>query len=529
MKFTIIALLFLAGLGSVATAESGAAVLAWAQVLEPIARLRAESDSLYQANEIELTRELQKLDAPYLAALVRLEVGLAKSNNAFGADMARGEQKRISEGRMLNEERVPTLAGLFGQVFTDYYAGWKKVAPPRLAKRQEILVRHMAALVRLQVAYLQSGDNVAARLVMNERHRVSEEHTGSRGVFNVATEWCGTGRTKLGNQASEPVWKAATSDIGFAIVSGVGFLQRSQNPDGSYGDREKGLLTGLSLLCLIATGERKDSPHVGRNMAAAAEWILKNGVENQGGLSPGLLATDRGALAHAICTAALCEYYGMTMDGRFLPTVRQAVAQIVERQKETGGWGSLDAKTRSDLFVTGWHTLTLYAALCAKVDASGVEQALVKATAFAATLKGVKGGYGRNQADDHYGSTGAGILVSLLGKMDRGAMRKGMEWLLDETKNRRPVKFLCDDADIEAWYFHTQACSLFGGVAWTQWKRMFFAEVINAQSVDGSWPRPAGQHDGLQGEDSKAGQIYRTALCLLSMEIYFRQLAIWRG
>ena len=65
---------------------------------------------------------------------------------------------------------------------------------------------------------------------------------------------------------------------------------------------------------------------------------------------------------------------------------------------------------------------------------------------------------------------------------------------------------------------------MFGGSAWTKWNRWFQDEIINAQSEDGSWPIPAAKGFGPQGDPGKNGQVYRTALCTLMLEIFYRYL-----
>src|SRR6185436_18351163 len=106
-------------------------------------------------------------------------------------------------------------------------------------------------------------------------------------------------------------------------------------------------------------------------------------------------------------------------------------------------------------------------------------------------LKGPKGGYGYRGAEDRYSLSGVGILCQLFWKGERGALRKGMEWVLDQTEKDKPVKYKGEDADLYAWYYHTQACLMFGGSAWSKWNRWFQDEICDVQNPDGSWP-PAG-------------------------------------
>ena len=58
-----------------------------------------------------------------------------------------------------------------------------------------------------------------------------------------------------------------------------------------------------------------------------------------------------------------------------------------------------------------------------------------------------------------------------------------MEWLLEETEKKYPVKYKGDSADLYAWYYHTQACLMFGGSAWTKWNRWFQDEICDVQKA----------------------------------------------
>jgi hypothetical protein len=104
-----------------------------------------------------------------------------------------------------------------------------------------------------------------------------------------------------------------------------------------------------------------------------------------------------------------------------------------------------------------------------------------------------------------------------------------MEWVLDETEKNKPVKYAGDSADLYAWYYQTQACLMFGGEAWTKWNGWFQDEICNAQSPDGSWPAPGGRAVGPQYDSNLTGAVYRTSLCILMLEVFYRYMPTTRG
>src|SRR5207248_2559115 len=132
-------------------------------------------------------------------------------------------------------------------------------------------------------------------------------------------------------------------------------------------------------------------------------------------------------------------------------------------------------------------------------------------------------------ASDKYSLTGVGILCTLFWKGDTGEVRKGMDWMLDQTDKKYPVKYKGENADLYAWYYHTQACLMTGGSAWTKWNRWFQDELVGAQNPDGSWPKPGGKPHGPADEDSKTGAVYRTTLCVLMLEVFYRYMPITKG
>jgi len=195
-----------------------------------------------------------------------------------------------------------------------------------------------------------------------------------------------------------------------------------------------------------------------------------------------------------------------------------------------GGWDYGYRKAdRNDLSVSGWQIQALKAANLTRLNLPGVEPALDKAMEMLERFKGPNGGYGYDSPADHYSLSGAGILCRLFWKGDRGPLRKGMEWLIDTTEKTAPVKYKGEHANLYAWYYHTQACLMFGGNAWEKWRKWFQDELVGVQNTDGSWPMTGAKGHGPEGEDSKTGTVYRTTLCILMLEVFYRYMPTTKG
>lgn len=313
-----------------------------------------------------------------------------------------------------------------------------------------------------------------------------------------------------------------------AVMRGLIWLQQNQNKDGSWGDDNKGAMTGFGLLCFLGHGELQDSPAFGSTVGRALTWIFENGNANDGRLNMAQQFSAHGVYEHAICTYALGEYYTMTKDRRVASLLTKAIGHIIEGQGSGGGWMYSYDQSADDLSVSGWQIQALKAAYLSQLPIPEVQKSLTKAAAYLERIKGPKGGYGYRGPADDYSLTGVGILCQLFWKGERGDLRKSMEWLLQETERNKPVKYLGLSADLYAWYYHTQACLLFGGDAWKKWNDWFQDEICDAQQADGSWPRTGGNAIGPQNENSLTGATYRTSLCVLMLEVFYRYMPTTR-
>jgi hypothetical protein len=105
-------------------------------------------------------------------------------------------------------------------------------------------------------------------------------------------------------------------------------------------------------------------------------------------------------------------------------------------------------------------------------------------------------------------------------------VNKGIRWLMDETE-KDPLSWN-KDAYLYTWYYNTQAMFQKGGDAWKLWNGMFQKELLANQLPDGSYkPEQAGENGaaatGAAGGDA---DVYRTTLCTLMLEVYYRYLKV---
>lgn len=308
-----------------------------------------------------------------------------------------------------------------------------------------------------------------------------------------------------------------------AVLRGLRWLQKVQNPDGTWGQRFKPAMTGFALLCFLGHGETpRESVEFGGTVAKGIDAVIAQGVKANGLLGPK-------GYEHSIVTYALAEALAMTQDERIPPLLTQAVDIIIKGQRPDGGWAygysltpDTPDKTNSDTSVCGWAIQALKTAKLVELHHENLGPALQNA------LKNIErvhnpqtGAFGYNRPGDRGvgGLTAVGVLSILFieGKPNKMS-RQGIDALMDLPRLNYKEK----SASFYAWYYMTKACFQNQGTAWSRWNRMFQNELIQNQSADGSWPPSGADEPGKMNEIGPDPDVYRTALSILMLEVYYR-------
>jgi len=328
------------------------------------------------------------------------------------------------------------------------------------------------------------------------------------------------------------------------VQRALDWLQAQQHSDGTWGEEFHSAFTGLALLCYLGHGDTPQWSHqYGVVVTNAIHALVAQANAHNGWLTGFDGCPGKSVYDHAIATYALCEAYTMTKDERLVPIIKRAVDYIVKGQRQDGGWTygydttpdnptATDALQhhKSDTSVTGWQVQALKAAHLtgiAGID-DGVHSALDQAMRSLDRVFSPKdGSFGyRTAGDGHVFLTGAGALAKLfwLGRPDRIVHEA-----LKEIESR-DLNYGAADCNIYAWYYDTQACYQAQGAAWVWWKDRFQTQLTGKQSSDGSWPPTGGQDQGAGKTDNFGtdtthdGPIYRTTLCCLMLEVFYRYL-----
>jgi hypothetical protein len=357
---------------------------------------------------------------------------------------------------------------------------------------------------------------------------VAKAATGSKGI---ATGLPSTMGARAGGTARTVAMQmnGGKKESEDAVMRGLRWLVKTQNPNGSWA---KGTgptvaaMTGFGLLSFLGHGETPVSAEFGPTVQKALDWLVTNGTKNGGRLSAEPAISQGGSYAHGIATYALGEYYTMTKDERVIEVLKQAVSHIVKGQSSDGSWRYAYAEANHpDTSVSGWQIQALKAANLTGLNLEGVDAAMDKAMVYLKSVQGPKGGFGYKSKEDRYSLTGVGVLCTYFWKQNKDeSVRNGIGFIMDRVKSDQPVEYKGKNADLYAWYYNTQACLMVGGSAWTTWNRLFQDQLVKNQNADGSWPPVITGSPGELKDPEGYGPFYRTNLCILMLEVYYRYM-----
>ncbi|MDC0547815.1 terpene cyclase/mutase family protein [Opitutales bacterium] len=310
-----------------------------------------------------------------------------------------------------------------------------------------------------------------------------------------------------------------------AIVKGLKWLQTTQDPEGSWGGKDKdekgnpvktdkNAMTGMALLCYLGHCELQDSPDFGPTVQKAINYITSTTPEPK--------IDQRGSYSHPIRAYALCEAYTMTKIKKLEEFARRATIHIIKGQNENGGWAYGFGKgvaAHTDLSVTGWNIQALKAAAYTGIEISGLDEAMDKAIEYVKKCQDSKGAFAYKMGGGGKSSlTGTGILSLQIWKNAKSEeAKKGLEWIIQN----EAVKKDWSSINVYGWYYHAQACFQATGVSggskfWKAWNKDFQQTVCSNQAEDGHWKHGAHFHGDTE--------IYRTTMAILMLEVYYRYM-----
>ena len=182
----------------------------------------------------------------------------------------------------------------------------------------------------------------------------------------------------------------------------------------------------------------------------------------------------------------------------------------------TGGWRYHPTAGDADLSVTGWQLMALRgAANCgAAVPRSALDDGLgyVRRNAVPTGGFAYQSGGPANQA-----RTGTGVLsMELLGQHHTPEALRGGDFLLANPPDNPNHEFY-----FYAVYYCSQALNQLGGKYWAEVYPKLRDNLLKQQDPKGNWP-------GGGGQESEAGDAYRTSMAVLALCVPYRYLPLYQ-
>jgi hypothetical protein len=336
-----------------------------------------------------------------------------------------------------------------------------------------------------------------------------------------------------------------------AVARGLKWLVQHQAPDGRWSLNEfhrhgrcncagAGPVndvagTAFGLLPFLAAG------HTHRGGTGTDALYAKN-VER--GLKFLLLQQNRdGAFngdmyAQGLATITICEAYGLTSDPVLQKPAQKALLYICKAQNDKGGWDYTPRGPTPDTSIGGWQIMALKSGQMSGLDVPS--QTMAKATTWLNEWAGDREGsvYGYRQPRNQNPSEGGAspqsmVAIGLLCRQYLGwgprhpGLIKGSQWLL------RPENMpsLANRSHMYFHYYATQVMHHMGAGYWKNWNPAMRDWLIRTQ--DQGLTRG---HEHQKGSwDSRpdwwcapGGRIMMTSMCLLTLEVYYRHLPLYR-
>ena len=326
-----------------------------------------------------------------------------------------------------------------------------------------------------------------------------------------------------------------TSACEVAVVQGLRWLKANQNSDGSWGTGNQAAMTGLALLAYFGHCETPLSDEFGQSCVKGITWLVDLGLKSRGRLATATSANSW-PYEHAIATYALAE--ALTFCREITPAYEipglteitvQAGQWIIDHQHANGGWAYQYATDggHTDVSVTGWQLQALKACSHAGLTYRGMHPCVGKALKYLQSCQNPGGGFGYNSAtsgerDGYFTLTGVGMLCHQI--WDKGGsseVRKAAKYILANTR----LDYRGPCADLYGHYYESQAMLRRGGRDWQTYNRLFRDQLLDNQDGDGSWQEPGGGRPvRAAAAEYVTNKVYRTCLCTLMLEVYYRFL-----
>jgi len=331
---------------------------------------------------------------------------------------------------------------------------------------------------------------------------------------------------RIGTTKDDLVKKNGGTTISQAAVGrGLAWLARMQLKDGSWefdgNSKDKIAATGMALLPFLAAGEtHKYGTQYKETVKRGLEWLM--GRIGSGG---GFNGTNN-MYSIGIACVALCEAAGMTKDPVAKAKATLVVNYIVNAQGKNGSWGYTGPNpSDGDTSIVGWQVQALASAKMAEIkfDTDKVFRNANKFLESVSTDSGSKYGYTTKGASQTLTPVG---LLSRYYMKDMNPRHPAFARGVDFLKQFPPRK---ENFDMYYYYYATQVVHFYEGPDWHKFWNPKMRDLLVDLQKKGGDDAIAGSWDKDQGFiGSACGRLGTTCLALLTLEVYYRHLPLYK-
>lgn len=341
------------------------------------------------------------------------------------------------------------------------------------------------------------------------------------------------GRSDAGRRAAVSKY-GGSAESEKAVNQGLTWLQKIQRKDGSWnfgdvgGAAGPGALsqdsigaTSMALLTFLGGGHTHDKEGIYKEtVTKGLSSLLSKAERTSSGLDlRGGLRGNSSMYVQGLATICLCEASALEPKDRTLKRAASDAVNFIERsQDKVGGGWRYDPGDPGDTSVTGWQIMALQSAKSGRIT---VQNATMRdAREFldsVAIEKGAKYGYMPGGGPSPT-MTAVGLLCRMyMGwKIDRPEMKAGVEYLAKTGPSRENMYYN---------YYATQVLHQYGGDLWKQWNLKLREHLVSTQVKTGP---AAGSWEVTDPHGNLGGRIYQTSLSVMTLEVYYRHLPLYR-
>lgn len=330
---------------------------------------------------------------------------------------------------------------------------------------------------------------------------------GPRGLYGA--------RSRQGRANARRYGATAASEA--AVEAGLLWLAKVQEPDGRWDAAKWGAnanvdlgVTGLATLCFLGAGHTHSGQQYSNTVRKALDWMVRR--QTADGNLGWTTFYEQG-----IATMALSEDAGMLPSKKYRDAAQKALNHIINKMGPDGGFGY--GGPGNDTSVTGWQVMALKSGKLSGLQVP--DSAIEKCKTYLAKAINPDGSTGYRY------NTGGGPAMTATGLVCRLFLEYGLQDAnvvnAANLTHRTGVQINNEYYN----YYGTLAMFQIGKPYWTEWNNKFCDAVVARQVKDGgplhgSWD-PAGTAYGGYG-----GRVYVTAMYILSLEVYYRFLPVYR-